>query len=167
VTCVTSLRAHRFRALTSSVLEGLAVGAVLAGRGAPPWSRSRVRTATAAGALMAVDQVSAELPTVLREVRRTGEVPPVPAHERRAVVRAGIRGVGLGLLVRALEGPVIEALTRRGVPHPHRWLGLAAGSSHAAVVAPVYWRLGGERAAAETERDAAVDAELQVMAAGG
>jgi hypothetical protein len=31
----------------------------------------------------------------------------------------------------------------------------------------VYWRLGGERAAAEAEREAAIEAELQAMAAGG
>ena len=163
---VTSLAAARARAVASSLLEGLAVGAVLASREAPPWSPTRVRTATAAAGLVAADQVGAELSAALREAARTGEVPPVPEHERRALVQAGVRGLGVGLLMTALDRPVLDALARRGVRRPHRWLGTAAGLAHVAAIAPVYWRLGGERAAAEVERDAAVEAELQAMAAG-
>ena len=163
---VTSLLAHRSRATVSSVLEGLAVGAVLASREAPPWSRARVRTAVAAGALVGIDQLTAELTAALAEYRRTGEVPPVPVHERRALLRAASRGTGVGLLLWAVDRPAREGLTRRGVRRPHRWLGLVGGLAHAAAVAPVYWRLAGERAAAEVERDAAVEAELQEMAAG-
>jgi hypothetical protein len=163
---VTSLHALRARALASSALEGLAVGAVLASRAAPPWSRPRLLTATAAGALVAVDQLSLELPAVLRELGATGAVGQPPAHERRALLHAGTRALGLGLLLQVFDRPARAELARRGVAHPHRWFGLAAGLAHAAVVAPVYWRLGGERAAAEAERDASIEAELQAMASG-
>lgn len=163
---VTSLLTLRARALASSALEGLAVGAVLASRASPPWSRPRLLTATAAGTLVVVDQLSLELPAVLRELGATGAVGQPPAHERRALLDAGARALGLGLLLQALDRPARAELARRGVAHPHRWFGLAAGVAHAAAVAPVYWRLGGERAAAEAERDASIEAELQAMAAG-
>ena len=163
---VTSLLASRCRAVASTLAEGLAVGAVLASRDAPPWSPPRVRTALAAVALVAADQLSGELPAALREFRRTGEVPPTPAHERRALVRAGVHGTGVGLLLWAVDRPAQRALARRGVVRPHRLLGIVGGLAHAAAVAPVHWRLAGERAAAEVERDASVEAELQEMAAG-
>jgi hypothetical protein len=143
----------------------LAVGAVLASRAAPPWSRPRLLTATAAGALVAVDQLSLELPAVLRELGAIGVVGQPPAHERRALLHAGTRALGLGLLLQVFDRPARAELARRGA-HPHRWFGLAAGLAHAAVVAPVYWRRGGEKAAAEAERDASIEAELQAMASG-
>ncbi len=164
---VTTLRAHRVRALASIVAEGAAVGAVLASREAPPRSRRRVLTATAAGAVIAADQTALELPAVLREARTTGTVGPVPAHERGALVEAGTRALLLGVLLQVVDRPALERLTRRGIPHPHRWLGAAAAVAHTAVLAPVYWRLAGERARADAEREAAIEAELQEMAAGG
>ncbi|WP_091367084.1 hypothetical protein [Geodermatophilus telluris] len=163
---MTSLLAHRCRAVVSTLAEGVAVGAVLASRNAPPWSPARVRTCAGAVALVVADQLSGELPAALREFRRTGEVPPTPAHERRALVRAGVSGWAVGLLLWALDRPAQRALARRGVLRPHRWLGAAGGLAHAAAVAPVHWRLAADRAAAEVEREASVEAELQAMAAG-
>jgi hypothetical protein len=163
---VRSLSAHRVRALISSGVEGAAVGAVLASREAPRWSRARVLTAAAAGTAVAADQLSADLPAVLRELRTSGVVTEPLPHERRAMVHAGVRALGLGLLLQLVDRPARAALTRRGVVHPHRWFGAAGGLAHLALLAPVYWRLGAERAAAEVARSAAIDAELQAMAAG-
>jgi hypothetical protein len=163
---VQSLSAHRFRALLSSLVDGAAVGAVLAGRELPPRSRPRALVVSAAVAAVAADQVTADLPAVLRELRTTGAVPPQPPHERRAMLRAGGCALGLGLLLQLVDRPTRAALTRRGAVHPHRWLGAAAGFAHVLLVAPVYWRLGAERAAAETARSARIDAELQEMVAG-
>ena len=166
MTAVTSLRAHRSRALASIVLEGVAVGAVLASREAPPWSRPRVLTATAAGAAVLADQADIELRAVRQDLRTTGTVGPPPPHERRALLAAGARALLSGLLLQVLDRPVLDRLTRRGVRHPHRWAGAVAAVSHTAVLAPVYWRLGADRARADAEREAAIDAELQAMAAG-
>jgi hypothetical protein len=163
---VTSLIAHRLRALASSVLEGLAVGGLVASREAPPWSRPRVLTAAAAGVVLTADQASLELPSMLREHRATGTVSPAPPHERRALVDAGIRALVVGLLLQVLDRPVRDRLARRGVRHPHRWFAAAAAVAHVAALAPVYWQLAAERARAEAEREAAIEAELQEMAAG-
>lgn len=164
---MTSLRAHRARALASIVAESAAVGAVLASREAPPRSRRRVLTATAAGAVVAADQAALDLPAVLREARTTGTVGPVPPHERGALVQSAARALVLGVLLQVVDRPARDRLTRRGVPHPHRWLGAAAAVAHTAVLGPVYWRLAAERARADAEREAAIEAELQEMAAGG
>jgi hypothetical protein len=164
---VTSLRAHRARALAGIVAEGAALGAVLASREAPPRSRPRVLTATAAVAVVAADRTALELGAVLQERRTTGTVGPVPPHERRGLVAAGTRAVLVGLALQVLDRPARDRLTRRGTAHPHRWVGAAAAVAHTAVLAPVYWRLGTDRARAEAEREAAIDAELQAMAAGG
>jgi hypothetical protein len=135
--------------VTSSLVEGLAVGALLAAREAPPWSRPRVRTAVAAGALLAVDQIGQDLPPLLRQVRTLGEVGPTPPEEHRALVEA-----------------VRRRLAGHGVRHPHRWFAAAAALAQVAVVAPVHWRLAADRARREAELDAAIEAELQEMASG-
>jgi hypothetical protein len=163
---VPSLRTHRIRAVTSSLVEGLAVGGLLAGREAPPWSRPRVLIATAAGALLIVDQLSVDLPRVLREARTLGTVGAPPPEERRALVEAGVRAVAGGLALQLLDRPVRGRLARRGIRHPHRWFGAAAGLIQVAVVAPVYWRLAADRVRREAELDAAIEAELQEIAAG-
>lgn len=152
--------------MTSSLVEGLAVGGLLAGREAPPWSRPRVLIATAAGALLVVDQLSVDLPRVLREARTLGTVAATPPEERRALVEAGVRAVAGGLALQLLDRPVRGRLARRGIRHPHRWFGAAAGLTQVAVVAPVYWRLAADRARREAELDAAIEAELQEIAAG-
>jgi hypothetical protein len=166
VASVTSFLAHRVRALTSSVLEGLAVGGLVASREAPPRSRPRVLAATAAGVVLAADQASLELPAMLREHRVTGAVGPTPAHERRALLQGSARALGFGLLLQLLDRPVRASLARRGVRHPHRWFGAVAAAGQIAVLVPVYWRLGTDRARAAAEREAAIEAELQEMAAG-
>jgi hypothetical protein len=163
---VTSLRAHRIRALTSSLVDGLAVGALLAGREAPPLSRPRVLTATAAGVLLLLDQVTADLPQLLREARTLGTIGPPPPEERRVLAEGGARAVASGLVLQLLDRPVRGALARRGIRHPHRWIGATAALAQAAVVAPVHWRLAAERARRDAEQDAAIEAELQEMAAG-
>ena len=152
--------------MISSLVEGLAVGALLAAREAPPWSRPRVRTAVAAGALLAVDQIGQDLPPLLRQVRTLGEVGPTPPEERRALVEAGARAVATGLALQLLDRPVRRRLAGRGVRHPHRWFATAAALAQVAVVAPVHWRLAADRARREAELDAAIEAELQEMAAG-
>ncbi|WP_409331858.1 hypothetical protein [Trujillonella humicola] len=163
---MTALRLHRVRALTSSLVEGVAVGAVLAGREHPPWSRRRVLTAAAAGLAVVGDQLSAELPRALRDSWATGEPGPPPPHERLARVHGGIRALGLGLLVQVLDRPVRDRLALSGVRRPHRWWGAAVALAHTAVLVPVHWRLAADRYAAELARDAAVEAELQRIVAG-
>ncbi len=152
--------------MTSSLVEGLVVGTLLAAREAPPWSRPRVRTAVAAGALLVADQVSQDLPPLLRQVRTLGEVGPTPPEERRARVEAGARNVATGLVLQLLDRPVRRSLAGRGVRHPHRWFAAAAALAQVAIVAPVHWRLADDRARREAELDAAIEAELQEMAAG-
>jgi hypothetical protein len=163
---VTSLRTHRIRAVTSSLVDGLAVGALLAAREAPAWSRPRLLTAAAATALLLTDQVSQDLPAVLRQVRTTGALPPTPPEERRAARDAGARAVATGLALQLLDRPARRGLSRRGVRHPHRWVGAVAALGQAAVVAPVRWQLATERARRDARLDAAIEAELQEMAAG-
>ncbi|WP_222263544.1 hypothetical protein [Modestobacter marinus] len=163
---MTSLLAHRVRALASSVLEGLAVGGLVASREAPPWSRPRVLISAAAGAALTADQASLELPAMLREHRATGTVSPAPPHERRALAHAGAHALVVGLLLQVLDRPVRDRLAQRGVRHPHRWFGAIAAVAHLAALAPVYWRLAADRARADAEREAAIEAELQEMAAG-
>jgi hypothetical protein len=163
---VTSLRAHRIRALTSSLLEGLAVGTLLAAREAPPWSRPRVVAVTAAGGLLILDRASADLPRLLREARTLGTVAATPPEERRALSEAGARAVASGLVLQLLDRPIRRTLAHRGIRHPHRWIGALAALTHAAAVAPVHWRLAADRARREAELDAAIEAELQEMAAG-
>jgi hypothetical protein len=152
--------------VTSSLVEGLVVGTLLAAREAPRWSRPRVRTAVAAGALLVADQVSQDLPPLLRQVRTLGEVGPTPPEERRALVEAGARTVATGLVLQLLDRPVRRSLAGRGVRHPHRWFAAAAALAQVAIVAPVHWRLADDRARREAELDAAIEAELQEMAAG-
>jgi hypothetical protein len=166
VTSVTSLRAHRARALASSALQAAALGAALASRETPPWSATRVLTTTTAGLVVAVDQAALELPPALAEARATGTVGPPPPHERRALVDAGARSVALGVVLQVLDRPARDRLTRAGLRHPHRWLGAGAALAQLALLAPVHWRLGADRARAAAERDAVIEAELQEMLAG-
>ena len=152
--------------MTSSLVEALAVGALLAAREAPPWSRPRVLVAAAAGALLIADQLSVDLPRLMREARTLGIVGPTPPEERRALVEAGARAVAGGLALQLLDLPVRRGLAHRGIRHPHRWMGAAAALTQVATVTPVYWRLAGDRARREAELDAAIEAELQEMASG-
>ncbi len=152
--------------MTSSLIEGLAVGVVLAGREAPPWSRPRVLTGAGAAAVVMADQLSADLPLLLREARVHGTVRPTPPEERRAMVEAGVRAVVVGLALQLLDRPVRRELLRRGVRHPHRWIGAAAGLVQVAVVLPLHRRLAADRLRREAELDAVIEAELQAMAAG-
>ena len=163
---MTSLRAHRIRAVTSTLADGAAMGALLAVRAAPPWSRSRVLTAAAAAVLLLADQLSQDLPPLLRAVRTVGEVGPVPPEEHRALRDAAVRAAATGLGLQLLERPVVRTLTDRGVAHPHRWFGVAGAIAQVAAMAPVHWRRAADRARREAELDAAIEAELQEMAAG-
>ena len=167
---VTSLRAHRIRAVTSSLVEGLAVGGLLAGREAPPWSRPRVRTrgrsrSTAGGR----PDRRRTCPRLLRAGRApSGTVGPTPPEERRALVEAGARAVATGLALQLLDRPVRRQARRgRGVRHPHRWFG-GSGRRWPRLRSSrrSHWRLAADRARREAELDAAIEAELQEMAAG-
>ncbi len=164
---MSPLRAHRVRALVSCLVDGVAVGAVLASRAVPPWSRRRVLTAAGCCGLLLLDQLTADLPRAQREQHLLGEVGAPTAEDRRVLLQAGARALVVGTALQLVDRPVREALARRGVAHPHRWMGVLAGVLQAATALPAHQRLAAERARRDAELDAAVEAELQAMASGG
>ncbi|SDG60953.1 hypothetical protein [Klenkia brasiliensis] len=149
---------HRARALVSSVLDGVVVGAGEAALDHPKRSPARRRTyAALAGAVLA-DAALSEVPTV-RAIAAGRPPRPVSPPEQQLGIAAGLVSVGWGLLTTVVDGPLARALARRGVARPHLVLGVAAGAVTAVSTLPLWWRRGTLRIAAD-ERQAREDADV-------
>ncbi len=159
---------HRARALVSSALDGVLVGAAEAALDHPSRSPARRRTYLAIGAALATDAVVGELPTV-RAIAAGRPPRPVDPAQQQLAIASGLVSAGWGLLVTVVDGPLSRVLVRRGVTRPHLALGVAAGLVTAVSTLPMWWRRGtlrireDARAAAEAADVAAWEAELAAV----
>ena len=130
---------HRARALLSSALDGVVVGAAQAALDHPRRSTARRRLYAGIATAVATDALAAELPTL--QAVAAGR-PPRPAHpeEQQLSVTAGLVAVGWGLTATVLDGPLARALARRGHDRPHLALGIGVGLLTAASTLPFWWR---------------------------
>ncbi len=159
---------HRVRALVSSAVDGVLVGAAEAALDHPRRSPARRRTYLAMGGALLADALVGELPT-LRAIAAGRPPRPVDPAQQQLTVAAGLVSAGWGLLVTVVDGPLARVLVRRGVLRPHLALGVATGLVAGLSTLPMWWRRGtlrireDARAAAEAADVAAWEAELAAV----
>ena len=159
---------HRARALVSSVLDGVLVGAAEAALDHPKRSPARRRTYLVIGGALLTDALVGELPTV-RAIAAGRPPRPVEPAQQQLAMAAGLVSAGWGALVTVVDGPLARVLARRGVARPHLALGIATGVVTAVSTLPMWWRRGtlrirdDARGAAEAADLAAWEAELAAV----
>lgn len=159
---------HRVRALVSSALDGVVVGAAEAALDHPKRSPARRRTYLGISGALLADVLVGELPTV-RAIAAGRPPRPVDPAQQQLAVAAALVSAGWGLVVTVVDGPLAQVLVRRGVDRPHLVLGIATGAVTAVSTLPMWWRRAtlrireDERAAAEAADLAAWEAELAAV----